>query len=339
MISSRRGFGAWGLVSLVGALAGVVGCAADAGTGAVEAAGESAEAVESDSPVGAAGRRGPPGHPGGPEMLLFAALHELELSDAQRATVKGALEELRAGHQRGGPHDGAPFAALAEGVRAGKIDEAAVLAKFGAPERPAAEHAAALAKALDTLHATLSKEQRRELVDGIAARMDEHGPKGMAGKEGREGKGGRRGGHGPDGHGHGGPGDDHMGPGGPLGHLLGELDLTDAQRTRIEQALAAQRPTVDREAMKKGFEAHHAEMRARLESFASDSFDAKTVVAPPPGAQDMGPRQHLERMVKDFAVIVGVLEPAQREKLAALLEKGPPGPMGGPEAGRRGPPR
>jgi hypothetical protein len=33
-------------------------------------------------------------------------------------------------------------------------------------------------------------------------------------------------------------------------------------------------------------------------------------------------------MVKDLAVIVPLLEPAQREELAARIEKGPPGPPG-----------
>jgi hypothetical protein len=66
-------------------------------------------------------------------------------------------------------------------------------------------------------------------------------------------------------------------------------------------------------------------MRARLESFAADSFDAQAFVAPPADAPQGRPMQPLARMVNELAVVVPLLEPAQREALAALLEKGSPG--------------
>jgi len=76
-------------------------------------------------------------------------------------------------------------------------------------------------------------------------------------------------------------------------------------------------------------------MNARLESFASDSFDAKAFVAPPAGAPQGGAMHPLARMVNELAVVVPLLDPAQREALAAQLEKGPP--MGRPGDHERGP--
>ena len=77
------------------------------------------------------------------------------------------------------------------------------------------------------------------------------------------------------------------------------------------------------------------EMRARLETFAADAFDAEAFVAAPVNAPQGGPMHPMARMVSDLAVIVPILEPAQRETLAGLLEKGPP--MGAPGDHEHGP--
>ena len=52
-------------------------------------------------------------------------------------------------------------------------------------------------------------------------------------------------------------------------------------------------------------------------------LDAKAFAAPPEDGPAMGPKQHLEHMMKDLSVVVPILEPAQREALAVELEKGP----------------
>lgn len=263
---------------------------------------------EMEGPRGPHARR--PG-PGGPELLLFAALHELELTDAQRGAIKGALDKMPRGPKERGRVDRPEIAALAAGVRAGKVDTAAVLAKVGGEDRAFEEHKASLAGALATLHATLTKEQRSELISAVAARMEEHGPPGREAGRG-EGPPGR----------------------GPLGFLLHGVELTDAQSEAIQRALEAQRPSAEN--MKERFEAMRAEVSARLQTFAADALDAKAFVEPPPGAQAGGPKGPIERMTKDLAAIVPLLEPAQREVLAARLEQGPPappppmGPPGGP---------
>ena len=204
------------------------------------------------------------------------------------------------------------MAALVRGVRAGKVDAAAVMAEVET-SGPSAEQRATVEEALRTLHATLTQEQRRELVDAIAKHGpdkrggppggDDHGPRGRGPHDGAHGPGGR---------------------GGPLGHLLEGIELTDAQRASIDQALAAdqgERP--DREAMKQHHEAFHAQMKARLEAFASEAFDAKAFATPLEGAGP--PREHVARMVDDMSRVVPILDAAQRETLASRLEKGPPG--------------
>jgi Spy/CpxP family protein refolding chaperone len=286
------------------------------------AAGKADRAGEEGGRHGRRGRghRGPPG----PDFMLTAALHDLTLTDAQKTTIEAALEKARPAAPPQMRGDRTPFAALAAGVRAGKVDATALAASM--PEhRPDADRIASVSAALETLHATLSPEQRRTLVDTISKRAHEHGP-----------------GRGPDGAHHAGPGRDargngehHAGPGrgdhrgGPLGHMLAGLDLTEAQRTSIDKIFSASKPSeADHEAMKQRFEAMQAGMKARLESFAADSFDAKAFAAPPAGVDARGPRDHAERMGKDLSAVVAVLEPAQREKLATMLESGPPSPMG-----------
>jgi Spy/CpxP family protein refolding chaperone len=325
MMSFRR-LSVWTAIPLLGALLGVTGCGADtASAKATDPTEEAAQGLATDKAAAdtrADRPEGPRGHgPGGPEHLLMAALHELDLTAAQKTTIQAAMEKL-APPARGdhGPRDTAAFTALSAGIRAGKIDTAAVLAGTGAPGSGPDARLADVATALSTLHATLTKEQRRALVDDMAKRMAEHGPP----------PGGAPGDKGDRDHGPGGP------EGGMLGHLLGDLSLTDAQRTSIDSALAAQRPAAGAsDAMKQKFEARGAAMKAKMETFAADSFDAKAFVAPPADAPQGAMMHPMARMVNDLAVVVPLLTPAQRETLAAQLEKGPP--MGGPGGHERGP--
>lgn len=298
---------------LLGTFAGLAGCSSGDSANPVSASDELAKApLAEGAKEGQGHRKGLHGKHGmhGPDNLLRAALHELELTEAQETTINNAIEKLREGEP---PKKPAMFAALAEGVRAGSIDKAAIEAKLG-KDGAMEEHRARMAEALSTLHATLTKEQRRELVDAIAAKMDEKGPRG--GKGDWDGKG-----HGGKGK-HGGRGDHGM-KGGPLGLMLRDLNLTDEQQAKIDQALEANRPSeADREEKKEAFEAMRAEGKARLQSFAADSFDAKAFLAE---GGKMGPKAHLDRMITSLAAIVPVLTPEQRATLADRLEKGPMG--------------
>ena len=150
----------------------------------------------------------------------------------------------------------------------------------------------------------------------VAKHGEGHGPKGD-GPKGERPKGERpmRG--------------DHAGPMGPMGGMLEGLDLTQAQQDAIKTKLEAQRPAApseaDRAAMKSQHDAMRTAMQAKLQTFASDNFDATAFVAPPAGAlAQKGPGPGADRFATDLQIITSVLEPAQREKLAARIEAGPP---------------
>jgi Spy/CpxP family protein refolding chaperone len=313
-------------VSLLGLLVTLAGCSAESGTASGAGTQDTARAsdtvaAQSSSDQAARGpARGP--HPGGPDFLLVAALHEpaMNLSAEQKTTIEGALTASRPAAPPS--FDKTRVSALAAGIRSGNVDTSSVKAPSPTQDGMAARQAAH-AKALATLHATLTPEQRKSLVDAVAKRASEHGQHGT--KDGARPQRGERAGGPPPG----GPG--AMGPMGPMGHMLEGLDLTKAQEETIRAKLEAQRPArpteADREAMKKQHETFRTEMQAKLQTFANATFDANAFVAPPAGALvggPGGPADHAARFAKDLSVIVSVLEPAQREKLAARIEAGPP---------------
>lgn len=296
---------------MLAAVAGLAGCASQS-LGNAEPTEEAAAAEQKAATA-------QPREGMGPDHLLVVALHELDLTAAQRTTVQAALDKLA-------PQDRpAPPAVLLDGIRAGKIDEAAVTAKMKEMEAGMTAHHAAVADALKTLHDTLTADQRRALVDNLEKRAEEH-RKDHGGPEGRPN----------------GPPDGEMRGkhGAPGMFLLKDLDLSDAQRTQIEAALSAQQTDhpapPDAEAMKKHMEEMHTQIRARLEAFAGATFDATAFAAPPaPPAGAPNPKAHHERMLKDLAVVVPLLTPAQRTTLADKIEKGPMGP---PPGGHMHPP-
>lgn len=261
-----------------------------------------------------AGKFGHHGKPGGPAMLLGAALHELDLTDAQKATIQAEMDALREGAPK--PDMDAHRAALAAAVRSGNVDVTALKAQLA----PKAPDTSRLAKAIGVLHDTLTQAQREELVAAISDRMAK-GPKGPRGDhEGAAdddakphhkefGKGGR-------------------GAFGPMGHMLKDLDLSDTQREKVKEALSKLAPTdADREAMKAQHDAFQAKMKERLATFATASFDPSAFVLPPEGGK-AGPDKMFGHMVESLAAVVPILTEAQRTELAKRLEEGHGGPRG-----------
>jgi len=243
-------------------------------------------------------------HAGAPGFLLHAALHELDLTDAQRNTISAAAESLKAAKPEHQSPDAAPFRAIADGVRAGTIDTSK-LAELAPPVMPEGSRATLVA-ALQTLHDTLTPEQRQTLVDHLQSKMTEHGPQ-VRGESAA---------HEP-----------HE-AGGPIWHMLQNVSLSDAQRETVRQQLAAQKPSADEiSSMKAHFEQMRSAMQARTASFASDKFDANTFALPPDVQHPQNARGHMDRMVKELSAVLPVLDTHQRELLATEIEKGPMGWM------------
>lgn len=308
----------------------MVGCESGDPTGeSDETTDESTEAISATSPSGdeaeasdrdsdRSGERGPRGKHGhfrrgghGPDRLVHAALRgDLDLTDAQRAAIEATIssKKPRDGHDNGerSAEHAERTQALAAAIRAGSVDASTFGDKADHGQRHAERRAEAEA-ALNTLHATLTPEQRVALVASMKAKEDMpsrmHGPGEADGPMRRHGKG--------------------FGKGSPVDVLLKGVTLHDGQRERIDAALEsagvkAEPPSEDE--MKAMFEEHRAAKAAFLDAFAKDTFDAKTSMpAGPKRMMKHGPKQFGESL----AVVVPLLDAEQREALATQIEEGP----------------
>ncbi len=290
---------------------------------------EATAAVQSDTDADRPGR-GMRGHGrgmAGPGALFHLALGDLDLTEAQRTKIEEAMKTLEP-PERGDRARPDPTK-LADAIRANKVDAKALAAELAPPEKPdmAAMHGKVVA-ALQVLHDTLTTEQRSALVASAKEKLakgpgpdGEHGPRG-----GRRGPPDAADGP-PDGRERGGP-PGMKGKGSPVDHLLHGIEITDAQRAKIDEALGKAdlagppKDAPSREDMEKRMAEMKARGAAMLDAFAKDAFDAKaSVPQPPEGAMPHGPPQG--RFLEALAVIVPLLEPAQRDELADRIMEGP----------------
>lgn len=229
-------------------------------------------------------------HARGPMAAFMKGLGELELSESQEATLKELRSSLREGKE--GEGHGALGKALAPAIAAGDVTVAGFDAELDAIEARAEARALALQKALNTLHATLSADQRVELVDSLS-----DGRQGRRGKRGK-GAGGRK----------------IEKPGRMLGMLTDELDLTDAQIAQLE-ALEPAGERLDEGAKR---DEMRAKMQALATAFKSDTFDAAKL-----GVGDemkVMARAKAERMIDGLEKLVPILDDGQRAELAKMVE-------------------
>ncbi|MFO0613812.1 MAG: hypothetical protein U0414_14565 [Polyangiaceae bacterium] len=250
---------------------------------------------------------------GGPLQILKRALEGIDLSADQKATIDKALADARPEQPEG---NGEAFKALldeaAKEIRANAIDESALLAKASGLQKPAMDPMrASMAKALQTVHDTLTPEQRVKLASDLADKLGAmHRFEGKSDKGDRGGHAGKRG----------------------LGMLLHGVDVSDEQKDAIEKALAAAHLDQPMEDIKKGGEEMEAKMKALLEAFKGDKFDAAALLPTPPPMKG----DHIEMMIKSLKVVVPLLDDAQRNELADRMQKGMDG-MKGMDAGKHGP--
>jgi Spy/CpxP family protein refolding chaperone len=220
----------------------------------------------------------------GKEGKLFARALELEgLSAEQRTTIEGLADGIR----EEAPSKSGFRSALADGIRAGAIDDAAVAREMDAMAKAREAHRARVASAIQSLHGVLSVAQREALVDSLAS-----------------------GGHA----GCGGDKSDKSARKGDLFTLAKGLDLSDAQRDElhaVKEALwAGKRDRAGKKAMKEGRRAH---LRELGEAFVSADFDAAAATS-----AMMAPkgRDRLEGKVAFAKALARILTPAQRAELA-----------------------
>ena len=270
-------------------------------TGGVDAGAAPAPPPESSAapPRAEAPPAPPPSPPGPPDgrhgrTLFGAALQEIELTDAQRATVNGLLDDLRT------PDSTSPTAfssKLAASIRAGKIDEQAIESALGGREREA--HRQAYAAALQKLHEALTPEQRKSLVSKTMARLDEREARLQQARARRNDNEANLVGRGMD-------------------RLLRRIELRDGQREKIEKALTDAGISVDPGAEQRDMDSIRERHRALIDAFARDDFDAQSSLAGTGSALEGQPA----RMIAAMKVVLPLLEEGQRAELADRLERG-----------------
>ena len=250
------------------------------------------------------------------QMLLTTALRQDSLTAEQRQAVEKLVTAKKAERKPNRDESRSAFhSTLAQAVRSGKLDTEAVKAHF---EKKAAEREARRAahtEAINTLHSTLTPEQRAAVVADIKARFEKkndsfEGRKHRNGnKRGFEkGKPRRHGRHGK----------------GAFGMFEG-LNFTEAQ----QQQLAALRTNrkgrfSDKAARNTDRAAARQEMKQcrtdYLESFADEKFDA---------AARCSKRSNEDRSAKipqrleGFQKMLTILTDEQRSQLAERIEQAP----------------
>jgi hypothetical protein len=252
-------------------------------------------AAATAAPSAEHGRERSRGRRGGIAGMMLRAARDLDLKDAQKATVSHLAEQAH-GAGEPSPSEAKDYhAALAAQVRAGKIDTAKLDVLQAAVDKGTAAHKAKEAEVLDGLHAALDPAQRKALVAAVRAKQAERTAK-EAGRHAEIAKltdadrAKRR-----------------------LDHLTKQLGLDAAQQKAVAAALA-KAPATPEDAARDEMTKH---TDAILTAFEADAFDAKKVDAAPAGAKK-GPMAERAQL---FAVLVPLLKPEQRETLAASLEK------------------
>jgi Spy/CpxP family protein refolding chaperone len=220
----------------------------------------------------------------GPPAMFEVALHDLDLSDAQRSTIESTLESLRPPERAAKPDHEKRSQALAAAIRTGKIDAAALTPSDAEGDAVHKEMHAKMTAALTTLHDTLTADQRKTLV----ARLRERHP----GRDRGDPPKGRR-------------------PGGHLEMMLHGVDISDEQRVAIEKALADARIDMAPPLPPDGGKGPDL----LFDAFVADSFDASALPTPvhrrPP-------------FVETLAVVVPILDADQHNQLADAILEGPP---------------
>ncbi len=237
-------------------------------------------------------------HSGGVAHMIALALDSLRITDEQRSTIDGIRASLRAKLEPARAAEHSLLEVLASGVAAGKFDKGKVSAATNQVSNASGSAHAAIADALNQLHAALNEPQRIALVDKVQAhwqvwqKANESSPAQPGPAAGAS---------------HGG---DH------LDRLARELSLTpdqvDKVRTELGASAAKSHEHFDRDKV----EGH---LKAFAKAFESPEFDAKKWK--PEGVNAQLSTWHATHLVRFFETVTPVLTPDQRTLLAQHLRE------------------
>ena len=227
-------------------------------------------------------------HQGGFAMLIELSLDSLHPTEKQIVELGKIRSDLNDKMIPAKSAERAVLVALADGIRAGAIDRAALDARMSALKAAAENLYDNVADALDALHRLHTPEQRAALVDKISTHFEAW--------------------HRANAH------PKHDDRGGHLARLQRELKLSDKQVDTIRASFIAamqDAPKFDREQA----DAHIKEFGT---AFASDHFEAHSIHAPlAPLMAVWG----ITRTVRFYESVEPALTPEQREKLAQDLHR------------------
>jgi len=224
------------------------------------------------------------GHGAGPMKKLLRVMKKLDLRPDQRAAVESLAKDMKAKAAPIRKLRTEAMQELARGVRAGKIDKARANRLIARATTQAKALKPEFITSLNKLHSILDTEQRAELVDMIKERKKRH----FRGK--------------------------HKGK---MKRMAKKLNLTDAQKDRIQDAMYAQFKK-NRGEMRGKWRQKRAELKAAADAFRSDSFDARTLAL---FQRDPGKLKAKGRKMMALSeAVLPVLTETQREQLATMIE-------------------
>jgi Spy/CpxP family protein refolding chaperone len=231
-------------------------------------------------------------HYGGLAMFVALSLDTLGTDDAKRPQIEKLQADLRDRMKPARESARELGLLLADGIAAGKLDQAKLDAAQAKSAKAAEGVHAATGEALTKLHALLSPEERAQLVDKVKAHAEVWRDVNAKAEPGTKERGGR------------------------LARLAKNVDLTPDQVEKISAGLKTGAPAIRgqfREQALKRLEAFEA-------TFAADKFDAAALRA---GASDDGhfAAHGSTRMVRFYQTVLPLLTPEQRAKLATQLRE------------------
>jgi Spy/CpxP family protein refolding chaperone len=283
-------------------------------SGSASAVASTAAAVSAAPSASAHGPRGMFGRHGGIAAGLFRAAHDLDLPDAQKASLNGIETSLKADDEEVRTAMKLFREDLLAGVKAGKLDTVKLTADNGLVDKAIADHKTKEAEALDALHALLDEAQRTSLALSARTRQGERETR-MTGMLTSEGEGGA-----PD------------WTKKRVDSLTADLGLDADQQKQIVAILTKGSDPPNAAGMKSRWDDVKKRTDALLTAFAGEAFNAKTTdLTILPGKT---PHEPMDHMVAFFSKLLPILRPDQRDKLATDLDK--PFGLGGGPGMRRG---
>ena len=233
-------------------------------------------------------------HHGGVTMFIAMSLDSLGVSPDQAAKIEKIQGDLFAKMEPAHVAEQKVLNLLADGIAAGKIDEAKVKAAIEGVKASSSGVHAAVTKSLNDLHAALTPEQRAALVDKVEAHWEAwkntNNQDEAAGDEAHPGH---------------------------LDRVAKDLDLTADQVTKIRATFGER---VSKHPLKFDASQVDAHIQEFGTAFKSDKFDAKAL------KHGAFAHQHVAvwgtwRMAHFYEAVGPVLTPEQRTKLSAELKE------------------